>query len=63
MFIATITLVVILSVCALYAYETYNVRLRRDTEPTRSGADPEFAHMGETDWWERALTSTEFFRW
>ena len=62
MFIATLTVIAILSVLALYAYETWNLRLKRDADPTRSGRDPEFARMGENDWFERAVTSTEWIR-
>ena len=62
MFIATMSLIAVLSVSALYAYETYNIRLRRQADPSRTGRDPEFARMAEHDWYERAVTSTEWMR-
>lgn len=62
MFTVTLTVIAILSVSALYAYETYNLRVRKNADPTRTGRDPEFATMQEHDWYERALTSTEWIR-
>lgn len=62
MFIAAITLIAIVSVGALYAYASYNLNLGRHADPTRSGADPQFARMPETDWWDQVLASAEFVR-
>ncbi len=62
MIIAIPTAIAAISVLALYAYESLNFRGRGVVAPTRSGRDPEFARLGETEWYDRTLTSTEWAR-
>lgn len=62
MIIATLTFIAIASVAALYVWEMQQTQLRRKADPVRSGREPEFARLGEQDWYERTLTSTEWAR-
>jgi hypothetical protein len=66
MVVTIATLTAIASVGALYLWEAHQVRIdRRNShtiEPIRSGTHPEFARLGEQDWYDCALTSTEWSR-
>lgn len=60
--VAVLTVVAVLSVTALYAHEMHQTKVRRTADPVRSGLEPEFARLGEHDWYEKTLTSTEWAR-
>ena len=62
MIVAILTLIAATSVAALYLYEMHQTKIRRVADPVRSGREPEFARIGEGDWYELALTSTEWAR-
>ena len=66
MIVTIATLTAIASVGALYLWEAHQVRndrrLNRHIEPIRCGTHPEFARLDEQDWYDCALTSTEWAR-
>lgn len=62
MIVALLTIVSTMSVAALYMFEAHSTKVRRTADPIRSGREPEFARLGENDWYEKTLTSTEWAR-
>lgn len=60
--IVAFTAIAILSVIALYAYEAHQTSQRHKADPIRTGREPEFARLGEHDWYEVALTSADWAR-
>lgn len=62
MIVALLTTIAAMSVAALYVYEMHQTGRRHKADPIRSGREPEFARLGEQDWYEAALTSLEWTR-
>ena len=47
---------------ALGAYEARLQDRRREREPFRTGMEPEFGNVAESDWWDMVVTSAELAR-
>ena len=62
MIVAMLTTIAAMSVAALYVYEMHQTEVRHKADPIRSGREPEFARLGEHDWYEQALTSADWVR-
>ena len=57
-----LTMLLTFAAGALGAYESRLIARRRERDPFRTGLEPEYGDLQESQWWDMVVTSAELAR-